>query len=190
MYRLLDKKLRMKPTNQLHQNIINQCKQNNSKAQMQLYQLYCKAMFSVALRMVNDTFLAEEVMQKAFIKAFKKIDSYKNEVAFGAWLKRIIINQSMDELKKKNVQIIPIFKDLMAISEEDDWKIENEITIDDVKKEMQQLKEKYRIILTLYLIEGYDHQEIAEILNITENTSRTQLLRGKNALKKALKNRL
>lgn len=181
----------MKPTKQLHQHIIDQCKQNNAKAQMQLYGLYCKAMFSVALRMVNDTFVAEEVMQKAFIKAFKKIDTYKNEVAFGAWLKKIVINQSMDELKKKNTDIIPISKEIMTISEdEENWQIEHEITIEDVKGAIQQLKEKYRIILTLYLIEGYDHQEIAEILNITENTSRTQLLRGKNALKEALKCRL
>ncbi len=181
----------MKPTKQLHQHIIDQCKQNNAKAQMQLYGLYCKAMFSVALRMVNDTFLAEEVMQKAFIKAFKKIDSYRNEVAFGAWLKKIVINQSMDELKKKNADIIPISRDVMTISEEDEnWQIETEITIEDVKKAIQKLKEKYRIILTLYLIEGYDHQEIAEILNITENTSRTQILRGKNELKEALKCRL
>lgn len=181
----------MKPTKQLHQHIIDQCKQNNAKAQMQLYGLYCKAMFSVALRMVNDTFVAEEVMQKAFIKAFKKIDTYKNEVAFGAWLKKIVINQSMDELKKKNTDIIPISKEIMTISEEEEnWQIEHEITIEDVKGAIQQLKEKYRIILTLYLIEGYDHQEIAEILNITENTSRTQLLRGKNALKEALKCRL
>ncbi|WP_445749540.1 RNA polymerase sigma factor [Polaribacter sp.] len=181
----------MKPTKQLHQHIIDQCKQNNAKAQMQLYGLYCKAMFSVALRMVNDTFVAEEVMQKAFIKAFKKIDTYKNEVAFGAWLKKIVINQSMDELKKKNTDIIPISKEIMTISEEEEnWQIEHEITIEDVKGAIQQLKEKYRIILTLYLIEGYDHQEIAEILNITENTSRTQLLRGKNALIEALKCRL
>lgn len=181
----------MKPAKQLHQHIIDQCKQNNAKAQMQLYGLYCKAMFSVALRMVNDTFVAEEVMQKAFIKAFKKIDTYKNEVAFGAWLKRIVINQSMDELKKKNTDIIPISKEIITISEEEEnWQIEHEITMEDVKKAMQQLKDKYRIILTLYLIEGYDHQEIAEILNITENTSRTQLLRGKNALKEALKCRL
>ncbi len=78
----------------------------------------------------------------------------------------------------------------MTISEEDDWHMEHEITVEDVKKAIRQLKEKYRIIVTLYLIEGYDHQEIAEILNITENTSRTQLLRGKNELKEALKNRV
>ena len=111
-------------------------------------------------------------------------------MAFGAWLKRIVIHQSMDELKKKNADIIPISREVMTISEEDDWHMEHEITVEDVKKAIRQLKEKYRIIVTLYLIEGYDHQEIAEILNITENTSRTQLLRGKNELKEALKNRV
>lgn len=178
----------MKPTKQLHQNIIDQCKQNNAKAQMQLYELYCKAMFLVAFRMVNDTFLAEEVMQKAFIKAFKRIDSYKNEVAFGAWLKRIVINQSIDELKKNKQDIISINKEVTTIiDDDDDWQVDSEITIEDVKNAMKQLKEKYQLILNLYLIEGYDHQEIAAILNITENTSRTQLLRGKAVLKEQLK---
>ena len=91
----------MKPTKQLHQTIINQCKNNNAKAQMQLYNLYGKAMFLIAYRYVKDQFIAEDVMQDAFIKAFKNIDNYKNEVAFGAWLKRIVINQSIDQLKKK-----------------------------------------------------------------------------------------
>ena len=87
---------------QPHQMIINQCRDNNAKAQMQLYNLYCKAMFVVANRYVNDSFLAEDIMQESFIKAFKNMDRYKNEVPFGAWLKRIVINQSIDALKKKN----------------------------------------------------------------------------------------
>lgn len=179
----------MKPTKQLHQNIIDLCKQNNAKAQMQLYDLYCNAMFLIAFRIVNDTFLAEEVMQKAFIKAFKKIETYKNEVAFGAWLKKIVINQSIDELKKLKHEIISINKEITIIIDDDDndWQVDDEITIDDVKNAIKRLKDKYQLILNLYLIEGYDHQEIAEILNITENTSRTHLLRGKIALKEQLK---
>ena len=92
----------MKSTKQLHQSIIEQCKNNNAKAQMQLYNLYSKAMFLVALRYVKDKFIAEDVMQDALIKGFKNIHKYNNEVAFGAWLKRIVINQSIDEIKKKN----------------------------------------------------------------------------------------
>jgi RNA polymerase sigma factor (sigma-70 family) len=75
---------------------------------MQLYNLYCKAMFLVAFRYVKDRFVAEDVMQDAFIKAFKNIDKYKNEVAFGAWLKRIVINQSIDQLKKRPLFLMEI----------------------------------------------------------------------------------
>ena len=75
---------------------------------MQLYNLYCKAMFVVANRYVNDSFLAEDIMQESFIKAFKNMDRYKNEVPFGAWLKRIVINQSIDALKKKKLEFLAI----------------------------------------------------------------------------------
>ncbi|MDX6745835.1 RNA polymerase sigma factor [Polaribacter sp. PL03] len=177
----------MKPTKQLHQPIINLCKNNCAKSQMQLYNLYCNAMLLVANRYVKDRFLAEDVMQDAFIKAFKNIDSYKNEVAFGAWLKKIVINQSIDQLKKNKLELVSINEEVVAIEEEDDWSVESTILVDEIVAEIYNLKEKYRLVLTLYLLEGYDHQEISEILNITENTSRTQLLRGKNVLKEQLK---
>ncbi|MDP5092503.1 MAG: sigma-70 family RNA polymerase sigma factor [Polaribacter sp.] len=176
----------MKPTKQLHQEVIEQCKNNNAKSQIQLYNLYCKAMFLVAKRIVNDTFLAEEVMQKAFIKAFKNIDTYKNEVAFGAWLKKIVVNQSIDELKKKKFDFVDVNEKVIVAIDDEDWQVEDSISIEDVKNAMTKLKEKYKLVVTLYLIEGYDHQEISEILNITENTSRTHLLRGKIELKELL----
>ena len=95
----------MSQTKHIHHSIILRCKKNDAKAQMELYNLYCKAMFLVSLRYVKDRFIAEDVMQDAFIKAFKNIKTYKNEVPFGAWLKRIVINQSIDYLKKKQVGI-------------------------------------------------------------------------------------
>lgn len=178
----------MKSTKQLHQPIIDQCKNNCPKAQMQLYNLYCKAMFLVAYRYVKDRFIAEDVMQEAFVKAFKSIHSYKNEVAFGAWLKRIIINQSIDLLKKNKLELIAINEDLNTVEEDNDWSIESDISVDEIVEKINSLKEKYRLVLTLYLLEGFDHQEISEVLNITENTSRTHLLRGKKILKEQLKN--
>jgi len=178
----------MQPTKQLHQSIIDQCKKNDAKAQMQLYNLYCKAMFIVSLRYVKDTYVAEDLMQEAFIKAFKNIDTYKNEVAFGAWLKRIVINQSIDYLKKKKLEWVSINEEVTTIIDDEDWTIENTISVDAIVDKINSLKEKYRLVLTLYLLEGYDHQEIAQVLNITENTSRTHLLRGKNLLKEQLKN--
>ncbi|MGY8911454.1 MAG: RNA polymerase sigma factor, partial [Flavobacteriales bacterium] len=122
----------MKPTKQLHQTIINQCKNNNAKAQMQLYNLYGKAMFLIAYRYVKDQFIAEDVMQDAFIKAFKNIDNYKNEVAFGAWLKRIVINQSIDQLKKKKLDLVAINEEITTSREDDNWQVDCEISVDEI----------------------------------------------------------
>ena len=179
----------MKPTKQIHQHIIDLCKKNDAKAQMQLYGLYSKAMFLVSYRYVNDRFLAEDCMQEAFIKAFKKIESYKNEVPFGAWLKRIVINQSIDQLKKKKLELVEMNETTLTIQDDEDWTVESDISVDDVVGAINSLKEKYRLVVKLYLLEGYDHQEIAEILNITENTSRTHLLRGKKLVREQLQNK-
>ena len=154
---------------------------------MQLYNLYCKAMFVVANRYVNDSFLAEDIMQEAFIKAFKNMDRYKNEVPFGAWLKRIVINQSIDALKKKKLELISMNEETLRVVDDEDWKVDETITADEVRSAMNELKEKYRLVLSLYLFEGYDHDEISQILGITSNTSRTHLLRGKRLLKEKLK---
>ena len=180
----------MNTTKQLHQSIIDQCKNNNAKAQMELYNLYCNAMLNVAFRYVKDRFVAEDVMQDAFIKAFKNIENYKNEVAFGAWLKRIVINQSIDYLKKKKLELVSINEEIYKVENVENvenWKVESTISVDKIVAVINTLKEKYRLVLTLYLLEGYDHQEISEILKITEITSRTHLLRGKKILKEQLK---
>ncbi|MDY0781636.1 sigma-70 family RNA polymerase sigma factor [Tenacibaculum sp. IB213877] len=177
----------MKSTKQLHQKLINQCKNNNTKAQMQLYNLYCNAMFLVANRYVKDRFIAEDAMQDAFIKAFKNLDSYKGEVSFGAWLKRIVINQCIDELKKKKLTMVSLNEEVTNVIEDDNWEVESEVTATMVKKVIDELPEKYRLVVTLYLVEGYDHKEISEILNISEVTSRTHLLRGKKIVKEQLK---
>mgnify|MGYP003634785797 FL=1 len=177
----------MQPTKQLHQTIIDQCKNNDAKAQMHLYNLYCNAMINVAFRYVKDRFKAEDVMQDAFIKAFKNIKNYKNEVAFGAWLKRIVINQSIDELKKKKLALVTINEEVYKVENDEDWNLDDTISVDKIVLVINNLKEKYRLVLSSYLLEGYDHQEIAQVLNITENTSRTHLLRGKKLLKEQLK---
>lgn len=156
---------------------------------MQLYNLYCKAMFLVAKRYVKDTFLAEDVMQDAFIKAFKNINSYKGEVAFGAWLKKIVINQSIDELKKKKLDTISInqvVEDKIDV-ENEDWEVDDKISAEEIVKTINSLQEKYRIVLTLYLLEGYDHEEISEILKIPVTTSRSHLHRGKIKLQTLLR---
>lgn len=178
----------MKSTKQLHHSIIEDCKRNDAKAQMQLYDLYCNAMFTVAKRYVKDNFTAEDVMQDAFIKAFKNIRSYKGEVAFGAWLKRIVINQSIDWLKKKKLAIVSINEEITNVVEDDNnWQVEETIKHSDIINCINHLKEKYRVVLQLFLLEGYDHSEISEILGISQVTSRTHLLRGKKIVQEQLK---
>ena len=88
----------------IHQEIIDECREGSQKAQFQLYKLYYKAMYSVSIRIINDEMEAEDVMQEAFLSAFEKMHTYKGEVSFGAWLKRIVVNRSLDYLKKRKVQ--------------------------------------------------------------------------------------
>ena len=179
----------MKSTKQIHQPVIDACKNNDAKAQMQLYDLYCDAMYTVALRYVKDSFTAEDVMQEAFIKAFKNMDAYKEEVSFGAWLKRIVINQSIDYLKKRKLELISINEETTTLVDDDhdNWNVASTISYQDIVNCIQQLKEKYRIVLTLFLLEGYDHGEISQILGISEVSSRTHLLRGKKQVQEQLK---
>lgn len=178
----------MNQTKDLHQELVEACKYNNAKAQMQLYDLYCKAMCTIAYRYVKDSFVAEDLMQDSFIKAFQNIHSFKGEVSFGAWLKRIVINNSLDWLKKQKLELVSINEEVYHYVEEDnDWSVAHNFQADFIAKAIQSLKEKYSVVLSLYLLEGYDHQEIAQVLGITEVTSRTNLMRGKKQLQELLK---
>ncbi len=141
-------------------------------------------MYNSSLRIVKDVAEAEDIMQESFLAAFRNIKKYKGEVSFGAWLKRIVVNRSLDSLKKKKVELFPIDSELYKLSEEvDNHNIEySEEQIAILKKGIDLLPTGYRIILNLYLIEGYDHEEIGSILNITSSTSRSQFLRAKKKL--------
>lgn len=178
-------------TFQIH--IVEKCKQNDRQAQMQLYNQYCKGMLIVALRFVKDTMEAEDIVQEAFIKAFSRLEQYKAEVSFGAWLKRIVINRCIDVLKSKRQRLIELEEHHLNVVDADyesEWLVDDHITINDVKTAINQLPEKYKYVVMLYLIEGYDHQEISEILDISEVASRTQLSRGKQKLQLALKSEI
>ncbi|MCH2195056.1 sigma-70 family RNA polymerase sigma factor [Kordia sp.] len=170
--------------------LIEKCKNNDRKAQLRLYRQYCEGMFVVANRFLKHTEDAEDAMQEAFINAFKKIDQYTAEVSFGAWLKKIVINKSLDKLRAKQNYYISIDEaQLEVVVEEDNWQTRDDTTLEEVKAEIEKLPDKYRVVLILFLLEGYDHQEISEILNISSTASRTQLLRGKKKLQEALKKR-
>lgn len=141
-------------------------------------------MYNTSLRIVKDATEAEDIMQEAFLSAFRNIKKYKGEVSFGAWLKRIVVNRSLDSIKKKKLELFPLDNELYKLSEEEEnqnFKYSEE-QINSIKKGIDLLPTGYRIILSLYLIEGYDHEEIGSILNISASTSRSQFLRAKKKL--------
>ena len=181
-------KIRLKPIYEnIHQEIIDQCKEGDQKAQFRLYKLYYKPMYSVCMRLINQADEAEDVMQEAFLNAFRNIDTYRGEVSFGAWLKRIVINRSLDHLKKKKLKLEEINDKTAQIA---DYQMEmKEVNVEVIKNAIQQLPDGYRVVLSLFLIEGYDHEEISQILGITNSNSRTQFLRAKNKLRELLKDK-
>ncbi|MEN8125525.1 MAG: sigma-70 family RNA polymerase sigma factor [Bacteroidota bacterium] len=174
----------------LQSDLIVKCKLNNTKAQMKLYDMYCTAMYNTAYNIVNREAEAQDIMQESFIKAFKSISTYNGEASFGSWLKRIVINNSLDLLKKKKIETISIDDHKVAVAEDDNWEIEEKIPIKFIFECIEKLPLKYKNVVKLYLLEGYDHQEVSQILKISEVASRSQLFRGKNKLKELLKSEI
>lgn len=170
--------------------LLKKCKNNNRKAQLILYKKYCDAMYYVALKFLKNSHDAEEAMQEAFIKAFEKLHQFNGEVTFGAWLKRIVINKSIDMLKARKLHFTTINEQVLeSVQKDNQWEIEEGISVDEVKQEIENLKDNYKYPLLLFLLEGYDHQEIAEILGISPVSSRTLVHRGKKKLQEKLKNK-
>lgn len=170
----------------IHQELIDKCRYGDKQAQFELYRLFYKGMYNVCLRITGNPADAEDVMQEAFLNAFRKIDTYQGKVSFGAWLKRIVINRSLDYLKKRRVKFEEV-NERSAGEEEDDTGY-HEVDINRIKKAIQSLPDGYRVVLSLHLIEGYDHEEISQILNISNSACRTQFMRAKNKLKEMLRN--
>lgn len=148
-------------------------------------------MYNTALRIVNDTAEAEDVMQEAFIRAFSKIDTFQEKSTFGAWLKKITVNLSLNSLNKNSKYQTVSFEDQFKHQQDEDEGIdlkeeEESSKVQKVLKAMKQLKESYRIVLNLHLIEGYDYEEICEILQISSANCRTTISRAKESLRKKL----
>jgi len=166
--------------------LIKACKTGNQVAQMQVYDNYSQAMFTIACRYLKEED-AKDAMQEGFLKAFMNIETYKPESTFGAWLKRIVINQCLDTLRKRKLEFSDDEVETLQIVEDSNWDFDSNISKNEILEAIEQLKEKHKIVVKLYLIEGYDHQEISEILKIPIKTSRTHLSRGKAKLRDLLK---
>jgi RNA polymerase sigma-70 factor (ECF subfamily) len=161
--------------------IINRCKSGNSQAFNELYDLYSKAMFSISMRILNNRNEAEDVLQEGFLQAFRNIKDFDERVSFGSWLKRIIINRSIDVIRKQKHIFQPIDHDDHYENEEP-TEDNTDYDVNVVKDSIQALPDGYRIVLSLYLLENFSHKEIALQLNISEGTSKSQYNRAKKKL--------
>lgn len=173
-----------------HKSIIEACKKGKEKARFELYQLYSKAMFNVCFRIMNNREEAEDMLQESFTLAFMKLDSYRYESTFGSWLKRIVINTCINAINKKKVDLKyceEIYHYDHPVEEEES---EVKLTVANITKAMKLLPEGGRMVFSLYLLEGYDHGEISQIMNITESTSKSQFMRAKRRIVEILKNQI
>ena len=166
--------------------LVKACMQGSRAAQFELYKLYAKAMYNVALRILNYEEEAEDVLQESFLDAFTRIVDFRQETTFGLWLKQIVINKSINYLRKRKMEFVST-DEISEVPDDvsfDDY--DHQLKAEEVRKAITQLPDGYRVVLSLYLLEGYDHEEISHILKISENTSRTQYMRAKKKLKSIL----
>lgn len=170
----------------IHKEIIEQSKSGSSKAQYQLYQLYAKAMYNTSYRMMNNQAEAEDMLQEAFTEAFLKLDTFRYESTFGAWMKRIVVNRCINEIKRRKADLQLLDNMSVFDNKEDEEEIHAELSVAEIKRAMNELPEGSRVIFSLYLLEGYDHREIAQILNVSESNSKSQYMRAKKRIKEIL----
>jgi RNA polymerase sigma-70 factor (ECF subfamily) len=169
-----------------HQAVIDACRKGDSKAQFQLYRLYAKAMYNTCLRITGNTALAEDALQETFLTAFQRLGSYRGESAFGAWLKRIAVNTAINQSRKWQKELLTDEEtaDIPEEREESDEDLPLKIAL--VQQAISRLPDGFRVVFSLYALEGYEHSEIAEILGISVSTSKTQYNRAKVKLRDML----
>ena len=169
--------------------LVERCRQGDSRSYNELYQKYSRAMYNTSLRIMNNSGDAEDVLQESFCDAFAAIGSFAYKSTFGAWLKRIVINKSINALRKRKMTIIDMEKTTIGHLPEDETydETETQFKVEEIKKAVQELPNGYRTVLTLHLFEGYDQEEIAEILAVSHVTVRTQYMRAKQKLLQIIK---
>lgn len=165
------------------------CRAGDASGFKKLYELYARAMYNTSVRILNNATEAEDILQESFLDAFKNIQQFENRSSFGAWIKQIVVNKSINHLKKKRIDFVEIEDPEKYSPHQDETIDEDDIQwqVERVVEAMHQLPAGYRTILSLYLLEGYDHEEIADIMGVAASTTRTQYTRGKQKLLKILK---
>jgi RNA polymerase sigma-70 factor (ECF subfamily) len=174
----------------IHQELIERGVDGDRKALSELYKLYSRAMFNVSMRILNSKEDSEEALQDAFTEAFMKLHTFRYESTFGSWLKRIVINRSINMALKRKMILAgeDELKNIPSETNEDHGYEKAQYEVSKIIKAMETLPNGFRIVFSLYMIEGYDHEEIAGILNISESTSKSQLHRAKAKIKAIILN--
>ncbi|SIS69451.1 RNA polymerase sigma-70 factor, ECF subfamily [Zobellia uliginosa] len=165
-----------------HRSLVESSKSGDRNSQYQLYELYVDAMYNIGMRFLGVKEDAEDIVQDSFVDAFKNLHKFKYESTFGAWLKRIVINKSINHLKVKRLPVTAIDDHEYHLTEEENNEAVEAVDIQKVKKAIDILPLGYKQIINLYLLEGYDHMEIAEVLGISISTSKSQYHRAKKKL--------
>jgi len=160
--------------------LIEKCKKKNAKAQEQLYQRFGSTLFSICLKYSPDYQSAEDTLQDSFITIFEKITQYKHKGSFEGWIKRITINTALQKYRKQKVFDIVNEDQIEEIEVEID---EENISLDYLLQSIQQLPDRYRLVFNLYVLDGYSHKEIADLLDISVGTSKSNLARARGILK-------
>ena len=165
--------------------LVELCCKGNRSAQYRLYEMYSRAMYNICLRMVPSQMEAEDLLQTSFVDVFRKIHSYRGEATIGAWIKRIVINNCINSLKKKKLKTSEWDERYINIPDYSEEKYDPSDVMK-IKKAVTELPDGYRIVFSLYAMEGYDHQEIGEILGVTEATSKSQYSRARKKIRELI----
>ena len=171
----------------VHVEVVDRCIKGDQKAFYEIYKLYSKAMFNICYRIVGNQEEAEDVLQEAFVNAFQKIHSYQGKASFGAWLKKIVVNKAISFLRKQQIEMVELEDRFEPKSDEQVDDIDLVMKVETIRNAIQKLPNGFRVVFSLYLLEGYDHKEISEILEISESTSKSQYNRAKKKLREILK---
>jgi len=169
--------------------LVTECIKGNPKAQKKLFDKFAPKMFSVCLRYMRNSQQAEDVLQDGLVKVFRKLPDYKNEGVLEGWIRRIMVNTCLDQIRK-NVKFQGNIQ-----AEEVEYKLEHKDFIvermmaEDLMKLVQSMPEGYKVVFNMFAIEGYSHQEIAAALGVTESTSKSQYLRARAYLRDRLEKR-
>ncbi len=170
-----------------HFDIVEACKRGDRKAQFELYKLYSKAMHNICVRMLGSAENAEDALQNAFVDVFTKLESFRFESTIGAWIKRIVINNCINALKKRRMAFAELMDNAQIPNEKDPSVSDAVLNVSAIQQAIQQLSDGYRTVFNLYALEGYDHEEIGQVLGISEATSKSQYSRAKAKLREILK---